>query len=312
VPPYIFPLLVLSKRLHSVFVLRCFNDCFATFFLWLTIYFFQRRSWTFGAAAYAWGLGTKMSLLLVLPAVGVILFLGRGLQGALRLAWLMAQVQIVIAFPFLQSSARAYFGRAFELTRTFKYEWTVNMRMLPEDVFLSSNLSLWLLVAHVLDLFAFLSERWLAPSQKHLVQLMPSLMRFKSPFTKTEEVLTSLRVSPRYVLATMLTANNMGLLFARSLHYQFYAYLAWSTPFLLWHAGCHPLLIYGVWGVQEWAWNVFPSTKASSMVVIFALAFTDRALWVGKLQERVEAEEDEAFGAKGSSSVQGPKARKDK
>ena len=252
-----------------------------------------------------------MSLLLVLPAVGVILFLGRGLHGALRLAWLIAQVQLAIAFPFLQTSARAYFGRAFELTRTFKYEWTVNMRMLPEDIFLSSNLSLWLLVAHVLDLFAFLSERWLAPAKKHLVEMMPALARLKSPFTAREEVLTSLRVSPRYVLATMLTANNMGLLFARSLHYQFYAYLAWSTPFLLWHAGCHPLLIYGAWGLQEWAWNVFPSTKASSLVVVLVLAFTDRALWVGKPQRIVEAEEDEAFGAGVESSLRNESEKKE-
>jgi alpha-1,3-mannosyltransferase len=253
-----------------------------------------------------------MSLLLVLPAIGVILFLGRGLHGALRLLWLMAQVQLVIAFPFLQTSGRAYFGRAFELTRTFKYEWTVNMRMLPEDIFLGPNLSIWLLVAHVLDLFAFLSERWLAPAKKHLLQMAPSLVRFKSPFTPREEILTSLRVSPRYVLATMLTANNMGLLFARSLHYQFYAYLAWSTPFLLWHAGCHPLLIYGIWGIQEWAWNVFPSTKASSLVVVFALAFTDRALWVGKPQEDIEAEEDEAFGAGTDSPGQQERLTKEK
>ncbi|CRK19305.1 hypothetical protein BN1723_017774, partial [Verticillium longisporum] len=32
VPPYIFPILVLSKRLHSIFVLRCFNDGVAALF----------------------------------------------------------------------------------------------------------------------------------------------------------------------------------------------------------------------------------------------------------------------------------------
>jgi hypothetical protein len=41
-------------------------------------------------------------------------------------------------------------------------------------------------------------------------------------------------------------------------YYQFFAYLAWATPFLLWRAGVHPVLIYALWALQEWAWNVFP------------------------------------------------------
>src|SRR5687768_8330583 len=74
VPPYVYPLLVLSKRLHSIFVLRCFNDCFAALFLWLAIFFFQSRLWTLGAIVYSWGLGIKMSLLLTLPSTLIILF----------------------------------------------------------------------------------------------------------------------------------------------------------------------------------------------------------------------------------------------
>jgi alpha-1,3-mannosyltransferase len=35
-----------------------------------------------------------------------------------------------------------------------------------------------------------------------------------------------------------------------------------------------------VWALQEWAWNVFPSTPVSSGVVVFALAFTDRTTWM--------------------------------
>lgn len=94
VPPYIFPLLILSKRLHSIFLLRLFNDCFAVFFLFLAIYCFQKRSWTVGSVAYSLGLGVKMSLLLALPAVGVVLWQAMGRKRGLQQATLIAQIQV--------------------------------------------------------------------------------------------------------------------------------------------------------------------------------------------------------------------------
>lgn len=89
-----FPLLVLSKRMHSIFVLRCFNDCWAVFFLFLAIYCFQKRMWTFGSVVYSIGLGVKMSLLLALPAVGIILLQAVGRNGAIANAFLMLTMQV--------------------------------------------------------------------------------------------------------------------------------------------------------------------------------------------------------------------------
>ena len=94
VPPYVFPLLILSKRLHSIFLLRLFNDCFAVSFLFLAIYFYQKRWWTIGSFAYSLGLGVKMSLLLALPAIGVVLWQAMGRDRALQQAMLMGQVQV--------------------------------------------------------------------------------------------------------------------------------------------------------------------------------------------------------------------------
>lgn len=284
-PPYLLPLLVLSKRLHSVFVLRCFNDCFAVFFLWLAIFLLQRRYWTLASLAYSWGLGIKMSLLLVLPAVGLLLFLGRGLWGSLRLAWLMAQVQLAMAIPFLVTNWRGYLGRAFELSRQFKFEWTVNWRMLGEDVFLSRPFSLALLASHAVVLFIFIATRWLRPARKPLPAMMRALLLGKSPFTQQEERRVSDRLTPAFVLTAVLSANVIGLLFARSLHYQFYAYLAWSTPYLLWVALPHPLLVFPVWFAQEWAWNVFPSTDVSSSVVVNVLLITVVSVYFGTAKE---------------------------
>src|SRR5690348_3966181 len=130
-------MLVISKRLHSIFVLRCFNDCFATLFLWLAIFFLQRRAWRAGALMYTLGLGVKMSLLLVLPAVGVVLLLGAGFATSLELGAMMGLVQVLIAVPFLANNPWGYLGRAFELSRQFFFKWTVNWRFVGEDAFLS-------------------------------------------------------------------------------------------------------------------------------------------------------------------------------
>ncbi|KAJ4310599.1 dolichyl-P-Man:Man(5)GlcNAc(2)-PP-dolichol alpha-1,3-mannosyltransferase [Fusarium piperis] len=294
-PPYIFPLLILSKRLHSIFVLRCFNDCFAVFFLWLAIYFLQRRYWTFGSLAYSWGLGIKMSLLLVLPAVGVILFLGRGFSASLRLAWLMAQVQLAIGVPFMAKNPRGYAARAFELSRQFKFEWTVNWRMLGEELFLSKSLALLLLLLHATVLLVFIANRWIRPAGRPLSALIPSFLRARSPFTQHEELRISNSVTPQYVMTTMLSANVIGLLFARSLHYQFYAYLAWASPYLLWRATRSPLVVVPLWLAQEWAWNVFPSTVVSSVDVVSVLFATVVLVYFGTDDDSTpEAEHVEA------------------
>ncbi|KAI1335882.1 glycosyltransferase family 58 protein [Xylariaceae sp. FL0016] len=273
-PPYVFPLLVLSKRLHSIFILRCFNDCFAVLFLWLAMFFFQRRAWTFGTIAYAWGLGIKMSLLLVLPAVGLILLLGRGFSGSLQMAAIIAQIHFAIASPFLKENAQGYLSRAFELSRQFLFKWTVNWRFVGEETFLSRPFAIALLVLHALVLGGFIANKWLRPAGKPLSAIIAPILKLSSPFTPQEEPRVASRVTPDYVMSTILSANVIGLLFARSLHYQFYSYLAWSTPYLLWRGGAHPVVQYGLWALQEWAWNVFPSTETSSGVVVGVLAAT--------------------------------------
>ena len=292
-------MLILSKRLHSIFMLRCFNDCFAVFFLWLSILLFQHRQWAAGGLIYSWGLGVKMTLLLILPVVGIIIFFAKGVIGTIVLGTWMASLQVEIALPFLKFPG-AYCGRAFEFSRQFLFKWTVNWRFIGEDLFLSPVFSTTLLVLHASVLLTFIFTRWLPPTGKTLGGILQTTFgggshgRNWGPLFK--------EFTPKYILTTILTANVVGLLFARSLHYQFYSYLAWSTPYLLWRGGLHPVFQYVLWALQEWAWNVFPSTPTSSAIAVGVIAITVAAVWVGTSDDAVpsgaQQRPDQAAGTK--------------
>jgi alpha-1,3-mannosyltransferase len=93
-PPYLFPLLVLSKRLHSVYMLRLFNDGLAALMMWVSICFFINRKWTAGVIAWSLGLGIKMTLILLAPAVIVLLALSLSIWQCARLAVLALGIQV--------------------------------------------------------------------------------------------------------------------------------------------------------------------------------------------------------------------------
>lgn len=224
-----------------------------------------------------------MTLLLALPAVGVVIFLGTAsVAKSVESLVMMVAVQALIGTPFLAGNAWGYLGRAFELSRQFFFKWTVNWRFVGEERFLSKEFALTLLGLHVLTLGVFVTTRWLKPARKPLIELVMPVCCGEAPFARREEEEQVKRgVTPRYIMTAILSANVLGLLFARSLHYQFYAYLAWSTPFLLWRSGLHPVLQYSLFFLQEWAWNVYPSTNASSGVVVGVLAATVALVWWG-------------------------------
>lgn len=93
-PPWLLVPLVLSKRLHSIFLLRLFNDTWATLGFWVAIYYFQRRRWLAGTVAWSLGLGVKMILLLTAPAVGVILLQGAGTRKGILIGLGLPQLQV--------------------------------------------------------------------------------------------------------------------------------------------------------------------------------------------------------------------------
>ncbi|KAL4821302.1 glycosyltransferase [Aspergillus spinulosporus] len=261
-PPYLFPLLVLSKRLHSVYMLRMFNDGLAALAMWGSIWLFINRKWTPAVVLWSLGLGVKMTLILLVPAVMVVLALSLDIGRCIRLAGLALGVQVLLAIPFLKTNPSGYFERAFEFGRQFMFKWTVNWRFVGENVFLSTGFWRGLIVLHLLILVVFGFTCFLKPSGT-------SLPDFAGKFLTGQH--RGVALHPSFIMSALLTSLTVGLLCARSIHYQFFAYLSWATPFLLWRAGYHPILVYALWLVQEWAWNVYPSTNLSSAAVVLLL-----------------------------------------
>ncbi|KAL5051843.1 hypothetical protein BDW71DRAFT_212960 [Aspergillus fruticulosus] len=261
-PPYLFPLLVLSKRLHSVYMLRLFNDGLAALAMWGSIWLFINRKWTPAVVLWSLGLGIKMALILLVPAVMVVLALSLDIGQCIRLAGLALGVQVLLAIPFLKTNPSGYFERAFEFGRQFMFKWTVNWRFLGEDIFLSIWFWRGLLALHLLILVVFGITSFLKPSGTNLPD-------FAGKFLTGQH--RGVALHPSFIMAVLLTSLSVGLLCARSIHYQFFAYLSWATPFLLWRAGYRLSLVYALWLVQEWAWNVYPSTNLSSAVVVVLL-----------------------------------------
>lgn len=174
--------------------------------------------------------------------------------------------------------ARSYVTKAFEFTRQFFFKWTVNWRFVGEEIFLSRPFSLGLLGLHLVLLYLFGLTQWLAPSEVSLADAVGYLVH---PPSKEIQTRIARNVTPDFILTAILSAVHVGCLCARSLHYQFYVYIVWSTPFLLWRSGLHPVLMYAIFFAQEWAWNVYPSTNASSAVVVGSLAVTVASVLLG-------------------------------
>ncbi|MBW0476262.1 hypothetical protein O181_015977 [Austropuccinia psidii MF-1] len=267
IPTYAIVFLTLSKRLHSIYVLRLFNDGVAMLGLYISLWLLVRRKWVWSAVWFSLALSIKMNILLFLPAYGLIYFQATGLLKTLKLMLILVLIQIWLAIPFLMTFPKEYLTKAFEFKRVFKYQWTVNWRMLPEDGFLSSSFSLFLLISHVLIILVFAWTRWCrAFEEDGLVKLlMRGLQNWNLPASKRPKELT-----PDYIIKVCFTSNLIGIICAKTLHYQFYCWYAHQIVFLLWQTSYSLLFKIGLLVAIEYSWNVFPATKASSSILLIA------------------------------------------
>ncbi|KAG8906852.1 dolichyl-P-Man:Man(5)GlcNAc(2)-PP-dolichol alpha-1,3-mannosyltransferase [Tulasnella sp. 403] len=171
---------------------------------------------------------------------------------------LMTTLQAAVAYPFLTTYPREYLRGAFDLSRVFLYKWTVNWRFLPEGVFLSDAFAKSLLLLHVTTLIIF-GIAWCRPDGGVWLVLQRAFKRPSRPSTLTF-------VNTDRLTTVLFTSNLIGVVFARSLHYQFYSWYAQQLPLLLWRTKYPTLVKLGLLGAIEYAWNVYPSTTLSSGV----------------------------------------------
>ncbi len=74
-------------------------------------------------------------------------------------------------------------------------------------------------------------------------------------------------LSARWIVGSMFLSNFIGIVCARSLHFQFYVWYFHSLPFLLWATSLDTRIRLLVLFLIERVWNVFPSTPESSLTL---------------------------------------------
>jgi alpha-1,3-mannosyltransferase len=131
-PVWIILLLALSKRLHSLFVLRLFNDCVAMLFAYGFLAAFISRRWFIGTMLFSLALSIKMNILLFLPGFIFVLARNTGILRSVGYLVVIIISQAIIGMPFLLSFPQSYRERAFDFSRVCQYKWTVNLKFLPE------------------------------------------------------------------------------------------------------------------------------------------------------------------------------------
>jgi len=278
-PFWVGLVLIFSRRIHSLFELRLFNDCVAMVFLYACIYLLVRRRFLAASLFYSAAFSIKMNIIMFAPGLAVVLLKAVGFAKLILLGGLIVGVQILLAIPFLKVNAWGYLQKSFELDRVFDYKWTVNFRYLPEHVFLRKELALSLVVCTLLCWIAFGHKHFASSNKGGLFGLLrDSILNWRL----TEGVLGH----TRHVLFSMFTSNFIGVVFSRSIHYQFYLWYFHSLGYLLFvslSSRCGyvvtAILSAIFLAAIEVSYNVYPSTVASSGLLTACHAILLGLLW---------------------------------
>ncbi|KAH7488332.1 hypothetical protein PRIC1_007551 [Phytophthora ramorum] len=269
-PPWATVFLCISKRLHSIFMLRMFNDGVAMMLLFIAIYLFARQRWRWGCVFFSVAVSVKMNVLLFAPALFFLLLQSCGI---LRTAWYLltcAAIQIALGYPFLKHNWWSYMNKAFELSRVFTYKWTVNWRFIDEETFVSGGFAILLLLGHLFFMVLFLDKHFNIIGTFRAVLMKP--FAIYEPFPIQSEI----------VVTSLFVINFAGIVFSRTLHYQFYSWYYPTLPYLLWCSDLPLLLKMAALLNNEYAFNTFPSTTMSSLMLQLTNLFLLMTLYLNQ------------------------------
>lgn len=305
--PWPVYLLLLSKRLFSIYVLRLFNDCFTTVCMVSVTILLQQASYWYkkggssisfllamvAADLYSVAISIKMNALLYFPGIVIVAYFlcGENLFKLGIVLLVIPLVQVLMGWkfllPFFNDEEASYIrwnyiSQAFNFNRKFLYEWTVNWKFFSEEFFLSDIFSNGLLIANASTLLFFIVTRFISPkiTGKSVSRLIKDAM--VRPFNNTiheDNLLIDYEYGPKMVMLILGSTNIIGILFARSLHYQFLSWYCWQLPFMLYMTGWSLLVCVPLWIVHEWCWNVFPSTPLSSASLVSILIVVLFGVW---------------------------------
>ncbi len=267
VPPFALVFMsLLTKRVHSIFVLRLFNDPVAMILLYAAVNLFISNRWTLGSVFFSLAVSVKMNILLFAPALFLAYLANLGFAATVFQLSVCASLQLALGLPFLLENPYAYLKGSFDVGRVFLFEWTVNWRFLPEEIFVSRTFHAALLLVHISVLLLCAPKWW------KMLRSYRTLARVESEGGSSPDFACQLIILPLFM------CNFVGVCFARSLHYQFYVWYFHQLPYLLWCTRLPTSARLLLLGTVELCWNVFPSTVWSSaalhachLVLILAL-----------------------------------------
>jgi len=119
-----------SKRVHSIFMLRLFNDAPAMILLYVSVFYFMKSRWKIGCVFFSLGVSIKMNVLLFAPGLLLLLLqANETLSDTFVCLSICASIQLILGAPFLLTYPVSYLKKAFEFDRVFFYKWTVNWKV---------------------------------------------------------------------------------------------------------------------------------------------------------------------------------------